>query len=178
MPVSEEPDLPRLCRLHEAGHAIVALEYGLTIKSVVCDGTGGHCQSELPVAAQEDSNYWGEIHHKAPCVDSFEHVVAVNFPWLASLLGGIAAENLMLGSPLSSLRRASDDLGSFYGFLSVLSPNLEVSQRDSLWLKTFIHAQKQAWRIVRASRSDVEKIADRLAKKPILSGDEIFELIR
>jgi len=177
MPVSEEPDLPRQCRLHEAGHAIVAVDLGLTVRSVFCDGAEGACESELSVDSQNESRHWREIHRKFPCLDTVEQIVGTDFGWLASVLGGIAGESLILGRPAQTLRRASDDLGNFYGFLSQLTRDLDVAQANALWLKTFIRAQEKAWDIVPARKRDVEKIADRLAKQTTLSGDEIHQLI-
>jgi hypothetical protein len=47
MTTTSEPDIRRLAYLHEAGHAVVALELGLQVVELVCDGEDGHCDAEL-----------------------------------------------------------------------------------------------------------------------------------
>lgn len=178
VPGAEEPNLQRLCRLHEAGHAIVAVDYGLTIGKVFCDGAVGDCEIDLTTEARNESDYWHTIHRKAPSVTTFEHIVDVSFPWLVGLMGGIAGESLMHGRAVLTTRRASDDLVSFYGFLAIISRDLPVSQTDPLWLDTFLRAQDEAWRVVKARRDDVEKVAARLGAKEELSGDEILQLTK
>ena len=84
----------------------------------------------------------------------------------------------MHGRAVLTTRRASDDLVSFYGFLAIISRDLPVSQTDPLWLDTFLRAQDEAWRVVKARRDDVEKVAARLGAKEELSGDEILQLTK
>ncbi len=45
---SSEPDLRRTAYLHEAGHAVVAIEHGLVVRELQCDGETSHGRSAQP----------------------------------------------------------------------------------------------------------------------------------
>jgi hypothetical protein len=47
MTIRAEPDIRRLTYLHEAGHAVVALELDLQVGEVACDDQCGHCHADL-----------------------------------------------------------------------------------------------------------------------------------
>jgi hypothetical protein len=102
MTTTNEPDIRRLAYLHEAGHAVVALELDLQVVEVVCDGESGHRNAVL----RPDAHAAFMQAAKANCdgtlasAETFRQVVEAYFPRLACGMGGIAGESLELGRPI------------------------------------------------------------------------------
>ena len=96
---SNEPDIERTAYLHEAGHAIVAIEGGLIVNKAVCDGAVCFCDGQLSADATD------KLRRLMPAegvksVEEFRAVVVAYFAELVTSLGGIAGESLVLGRPI------------------------------------------------------------------------------
>jgi hypothetical protein len=102
MTATLEPVNRRLAYLHEAGHAVVALELDLQVVEVVCDGESGHCQAELrpPAEAALMRAAKANCDGALASVETFRQVVEAYLPKLACGMGGIAGESLELGRPI------------------------------------------------------------------------------
>jgi hypothetical protein len=174
-----EPDNRRLAYLHEAGHAVVAMELDLQVVEVVCDGETGHCHAELRRDAHTALMQAASANcdGKLASVETFRQVVEAYFPRLACGMGGIACENLELGRPIYSTRRASDDFPEFFGFLASMSRHLKAPESTPIWSDTFQRAQDRAWDIVRKRADDVRSIADALERSSRLTETELIQLI-
>jgi hypothetical protein len=179
MPDWNEPDLRRAAYLHEAGHGVVAIDHGLVVDKVACHGQIGFCHADLSADANAQLDQLlidgqsGKIASRPLLVQAID----LYFGRLATLLGGVAGESLILGRPIYSTRRASDDLTSFFGFLALLSRRLSAPEFDPLWSDAFQRAQDAAWGTVRRRYADVEKLADALKENSTLSGDQVTEIL-
>lgn len=170
-----EPDIKRTAYLHEAGHVIVALAHNLIFKQVVCDGEVGHCDARYPDdICQELEKKYGQQPITTMLLRSY---ASDHFGVLSTLVGGIAGESVVLGRPIYSTRRASDDLSSFFGYLAIMSRGLKGHEFDPIWRETFQNAQDDAWQIVSRRQVDVEKLADALESASQLSCDEVRALL-
>jgi len=179
MTIRAEPDTRRLAYLHEAGHAVVALELDLQVVEVVCDGECGHCHADLKPDAHAALTQVARANCDArlASVETFRQTVEAYFPKLACGMGGIAGESLELGWPICSTRRASDDFPNFFGFLASMSKHLKASDSTPIWTETFQRAQDRAWDIVRKRSDDVRKIADALERSSHLTEEELVKLV-
>ncbi|MGO4307447.1 hypothetical protein [Cupriavidus sp. RAF12] len=175
IPLSAE-EIQRNAYLHEAGHAIVALELGLVVHSVVCDGYEGFCDAEQSQACQAaiQAMYQQPITTTA----ALKKILDAYFPKLATLLGGIAGESLELGRPIFSTRRAADDFSSFFGVMALISKRLTPQESDPIWMATYSKAQDDAWRVVSEREADVRRVAAELERVGTISGSRLLGLVR
>jgi hypothetical protein len=179
MTATSEPDIQRSAYLHEAGHAVVALELDLRVVELVCDGESGHCHAELRPQANAILMQAAKANCDATLasVETLRQVLEAYFPKLACGMGGIAGESLEVGRPIYSTRRASDDFPNFFGFLASMSRHLKAPDFTPIWIDIFQRAQDRAWDIVRKRADDVRMIADALAGSSRLTEAELAKLI-
>jgi hypothetical protein len=172
-----EADVRRNCYLHEAGHAIVALELGLVVSEIHCDGQIGYCKADPSTADQAAANAVLQLHQPVDTAAALEHVLDAYFGYLTTLLGGIAGESLELGLPIFATRRAADDFSSFFGFMAAMSRRIPLQFSDPVWLATYAKAQDEAWRIVSDRETHVRNVAAELEQISTISGDELLKLV-
>lgn len=170
-------EIRRNAYLHEAGHAIVALELGLVVQEVQCDGESGHCRAELSSADSARLAHVYKTNHPIGTGAALQPVLDAYFGKLGTLLGGIAGESLELGQAIFSTRRAADDFSTFFGFLAAMSRAVPVSEADPLWMATYAKAQDEAWRIVMKREADVRKLAAALELHGTISGGVLLKMI-
>ncbi len=170
-------DLELACYLHEAGHATVAHVLGLVTSEVVCDGQSGHCEAGL------DPEAWARLTELFRLKDAGQLTadqllplaIETNWPHLVMLMGGIAGESLESGRTIYGTRRASDDIPSFFGFLTIVTRHLEASQYDPVLRDSFQKAQDEAWKIVWGHAQRVRELASRLKVAGRLGADDLRE---
>lgn len=173
--------------IHEAGHAIVALEIGKNVleanvtREVLADANafdGGYVRIERPD---------GEVYLRSKSQVRF---------MILQLLGGLAAEDIVFGERndggSSDLREAtwwaarmemstgqSDRLiylaaADMEPVLAILKGRLDIQQKVE---ETLQQCMSEARAIVARRRDDVRKIADALVEHGHLTGNEINELL-
>jgi hypothetical protein len=163
--------------LHEAGHAVVALELGLLVREVACDGELGHCRADLSPTDQAAVEAVLLRHKPIATADALQQVVDAYFGKLGTLLGGIAGESLELGVPIFSTRRAADDFSTFFGFMASMSRGVPLAQADPIWMAAYAKAQDIAWEIVRKRAADVRRIAAALEGHGTIFLDDLLKLV-
>lgn len=174
-----EPNITRQAYLHESGHAIVALQHRMIVQEVVCDGCHGHCKADLSSAADAElTKFYSEATAGTIMgVAGLKHAVDVYFDKLATLMGGLAGESLLLGRGIYSTRRAADDFAAFFGFLSANTGDVSAAIFTPLYVGAFARAQDDAWMNVRRRHADVEKLADALQAKGSLSAADVAQIL-
>lgn len=172
-----DADVRRNAYLHESGHSIVALELGLLVSEIHCDGQTGHCKADQTLTDQVNVEAAVHRHLSNATIVTFQQVVNAYFGRLATMLGGIAGESLDLGRPIFSTRRAADDFTMFFGFMAAMSRGISSEQAHPIWLATYAKAQDEAWRIVLERESDVRKVATELERVATISGDDLLKLV-
>ena len=171
-------NIARTAYLHEAGHAIVAITCGLDVRQITCDGETGFCEAELSHEANKKLHEILKNNPKITSTETLKQIVNANIGKLTTLLGGIAGESLESNMPISCMRRSSDDLSKFFGFLASMSRNLSAQDFDPIWGPTFQKAQDLAWNIIKERRTDTEKLADALQHTGALTGQEVVEILK
>lgn len=96
-------DEKRSAFLHEAGHAVVALEHGLIIEQVMCDGETGFCHADLP--AENYTKLQQLLHDGQTGQVTPLHVLTegaqLYFGRFATLVGELRERALSLGGQFS-----------------------------------------------------------------------------
>jgi len=117
MTADSEQHNRRMAYLHEAGHAVVAIQRGLIVRTLTSDGEGGYCKADLSDKANDrlQQIYAEARAGKIQGPEFAERAIEAFFDKLVTMVGGIAGESLMLGRPIYSTRRAADDLSTFSG---------------------------------------------------------------
>lgn len=89
-----EADVQRNPCLHEAGHAIGALELGLVVSTIHCDGQTGYCQADQTLGDRAALDALVKRHQPITTDVVLQQVVDANFGRLATILCEIAGESL------------------------------------------------------------------------------------
>jgi hypothetical protein len=166
--------------LHEAGHAVVALNFGFTVNTVTCDGVVGAVDKEPDPAAMSRTQDAlarrgaGELDAAQYCEVCFN----ASWPELLVNLGGIAGESLESGRVISGVRRSADDLATFFGRSSWIVQALPVEDRDALLLEKFCRALEEARFVIQRRQLAVRAVAEALKTSPTLTGQQVIDLIR
>lgn len=161
--------------LHEAGHAIVALEIGMEVRSVRCDSLASYTDAKSVDADNAVASVFAERDAGRLDGEALLHRGAiVSHPRLVVMMGGIAADSLVKDTePIVYVRRAGDDLATFYAYLNAMTRNLTAAQFQPVWETAFTGALDDAWGIVCRRESDVRTIAALLEQRGELTGEEV-----
>jgi len=144
--------------LHEAGHAVVAVEMGEDFISVHCDGQHGYA-----VPAKKTSQpsvvdfmaYWGSF---------------------VTRMGGIAGESLELGRGHDTVFRAGDDISTFYGLAIAVNRSLG---HDIQYLQDQMQdALLCAKDIVKRREVEVRAVAEALKLQPEMTKAEVLAVMQ
>jgi hypothetical protein len=107
----------------------------------------------------------------------FELAVDAASDYLTAILGGIAAEGLVVNGAAYVVARSGEDIPTFFALLHTLSPGLAPKQADALWGRTFRKCHEQAWTIVRSHQAKVLALAEALKPGALLTNQDIEDVI-
>ena len=183
LPTSTVPDdVDWRCAVHEAGHAVVASVLGLTVDTlsiVQTRQTGGFMRCERADGGMHDRGYGERL--------------------IQLLLGGMAAEDVMLGSrstasggPIASdLGRAtsllaayrhSHGLGDTLVYLGEPDDVIERVRYDPRLASQIEHDLQRLYAVARTIVADhaqqVQAVATRLRTSRVMSGDAVRDVLR
>jgi len=177
----DDHELDRALYLHEAGHAVVAFEAGMVVRSVRCDGQTNHVDAGLSEANRSaiDVVVADARAGKLTAEQFLLKGIAANRPQLTAWMGGMAGESLTKDArPLLSSRRGADDITMFFSYLNSVTRNLPPHSFQPVWLEAFIEAQDDAWNIVKKKEATVRAVAVALEPTGELSGDTLVDILR
>ncbi len=185
--VAISPETLRVIATHEAGHAVVFLDNGLSL----------HSARVSKHASASDSAFAGGMVSAIQKNDSvYLRSKTENLDRVRQLLGGLAAEDLFFkersDGGASDLREATYLVarmemvtgqcgrllyladGDYESVFAVLKARLDIQKSVE---QTLQQCMSEARAIVERRREDIQKIAAALLKNEYLTGDQIAELL-
>lgn len=179
-PVTAPADLRRWAFIHEAGHAVVAFELGLTVESVECNGEEGGCRLGFKERAAAKLDQLDHLR-RANGIDAHayaQRALAIFEPWLAALLGGMIAEGSFGADAATATRRGGADLPDFFGIVRQIVSGLSTDEADNMSFAIYQDAHLRASREVLKSADQISAVADALESGGVLNSRELELILR